>query len=80
MDRVRSQINPRQKKAIMRLFAAGPEVFIGGLSAANYMRITGAPSAATTRDLAGLIEIGVLLRRGENKATRYHLNFTVERP
>ncbi len=79
MARVRSQINPRQEKAIMRLFAAGPEGFIGGLSAANYMRITGAPSATTTRDLAGLVEIGVLLRRGENKATRYHLNFTVER-
>jgi Fic family protein len=80
MERVRSQLNPRQKKALLRLFAAGPEGFTGGLSAANYMRITDAPPATTTRDLAALVAMGALVRTGENKATRYRLNVTVEPP
>ena len=77
MGRLRGALNERQEKALIRLFAAGPEGFKGGLSAANYMTITGAPSATTTRDLASLVEIGALTRTGANKATRYHLNIAV---
>jgi Fic family protein len=80
MQRLRGQINARQDKALMRLFAAGPEGFAGGLSAANYMRITGAPPATATRDLASLVSVGALLRTGENKATRYSLNIDIHRP
>ena len=80
MQRLRGQINARQDKALMRLFAAGPEGFVGGLSAANYMRITGAPPATATRDLASLVSVGALLRTGENKATRYSLNIDIQRP
>jgi Fic family protein len=74
MDRVRGKLNPRQEKVVLRLFAAGPDGFIGGLSAGNYMSITGAPPATATRDLARLVSLGVLRRAGERKATRYHLN------
>ena len=74
LNRVRGHLNGRQERAVLRMFAAGPEGFAGGLSAANYMRITGAPPATTTRDLAGLIDLGVLLRTGERKGTRYHLS------
>jgi Fic family protein len=74
MNRLRNQLNPRQEKALLRLFSAGAEGFIGGLSAANYRRITGAPPATTTRDLAALVEMGALVRKGENKATRYYAN------
>jgi Fic family protein len=80
LERVRGQLNPRQEKTLLRLFAAGPEGFIGGLSAANYMTITGAPSATATRDLAGLVATGVLVRTGENKATRYRLNVASQAP
>ncbi|MBI1685614.1 Fic family protein [Caulobacter hibisci] len=73
MTRLRGAINERQERALLRLFAAGPEGFKGGLSAANYMTITGAPSATTTRDLSGLVELGALAKTGANKATRYHL-------
>ena len=55
------------------MFAEGPDGFKGGLSAANYMTITGAPSATATRDLAALVKIGALNRTGERKSTRYHL-------
>ena len=68
------QLNARQEKAILRMFEAGPDGFVGGLSAGNYMCITGAPSATATRDLADLVVLGVLRRTGERKATRYYLN------
>jgi Fic family protein len=74
MEGVWGALNPRQEKALLRMFAAGPECFIGGMSAANYMKITAAPPATATRDLAELAAIGALTRTGERKATRYHLN------
>jgi Fic family protein len=80
MERLRSQLNPRQERALLRIFEAGPEGFIGGLSAANYMRITGAPTATTTRDLAALVAMGALLRAGEHKSTRYRLNISAKPP
>lgn len=73
MESLRGQINDRQEKALLRLFEAGPSGFIGGLSAANYMTITGAAPATTTRDLAALVSLGALRRTGERKATRYRL-------
>lgn len=66
-------LNPRQQKAVLRLFEAGPEGFTGGLSAANYRAITDASPATATRDLAELTDRGILIRRGEQKGTRYQL-------
>lgn len=68
------KINPRQKKVLLRLFHAGPDGFVGGLSAKNYRSITGAPIATTTRDLNDLVKKNILKRTGELKATRYFLN------
>lgn len=67
-------INLRQEKVLLRLFRAGPEGFIGGLSAKNYMNITGAKIATTTRDLNDLVKKNILKKTGELKATRYFLN------
>ena len=44
-----------QTKALLRLFREEPDGFQGGLSAANYRRITGAPASTATRDLADLV-------------------------
>ncbi len=74
MDRLRGTLNERQEKALLRVLAEGPEAFTGGLSAANYATITGAPPSTITRDLSDLVEKGALLRTGERKATRYRLN------
>lgn len=74
LDRMRGRINPRQEKAILRLFSAGIEGFKGGLSAGNYVSVTGAAPATATRDLADLVEKGALLREGELKGARYRLN------
>ncbi|MDV6333145.1 Fic family protein [Asticcacaulis sp. 201] len=78
IDSLRGQLNPRQEKALLRLFAAGLDGFTGGLSAAKYMSITDTPPATATRDLNGLADMGALVRTGERKSTRYHLNIPME--
>lgn len=60
---------------MLRLFREGPDGFVGGLSAKNYMSITGAKIATTTRDLNDLVKKNILKRTGERKATRYFINF-----
>ena len=72
-DRHRGQFNERQEKALARLFQAGPNGFIGGLSAEKYMRLTGASRATATRDLQHLVDKAALTRSGQLKSTRYHL-------
>jgi Fic family protein len=78
LDRLRGQLNERQEKVLLRLFEAGPGGFGGGLSASNYMAISGAPPATTTRDLGALVAQGALLRSGEQKSTRYRLRIEVD--
>jgi Fic family protein len=75
LDRLRDQLNVRQEKALLRMFAEGPDGFKGGLSAQNYRTITDAASATATRDLADLVELGALRREGERKYARYYLAF-----
>lgn len=72
LDRLRGELNPRQEKALLRMLREGPEGFKGGLSAGNYVTITGASPATATRDLADLVEKGALLRVGERRHARYH--------
>lgn len=68
-----NQLNPRQEKALRRMFQEGPKGFDGGLSAKNYIRITGASAATATRDLNDLVKKGALKKTGERKGTRYWL-------
>jgi len=68
-DAVRGQLNARQEKVLERIFRQGLEGFKGGLSAENYIRITG----TSTRDLQHLLKIGVLKKTGALKSTRYWL-------
>lgn len=69
-----AHINPRQEKVLLRIFAEGPNGFKGGLSAENYLAITKTSRATATRDLADLIQKGVLVKSGELRHTRYWLN------
>lgn len=72
-DRSRGRFNARQEKVIARMFREGIDGFKGGLSADNYISITGAPRATTTRDLQDLVAKGALTRTGERRYTRYWL-------
>lgn len=58
---------------IARIFTEGTAGFKGGLSAENYISITGTSRATATRDLQQLVEIGALNRTGERRHTRYSL-------
>lgn len=71
--RLAGKFNPRQEKALVKLFESGPEGFKGGLSAEKYIAITKASRATATRDLAELVQLGALTRTGELRHTRYWL-------
>lgn len=72
-DHYRGRFNARQGKVIERMFREGPGGFQGGLSAENYLRITGTSRATATRDLAELVTLGALTKSGTGKGTRYQL-------
>ncbi|WP_095445150.1 Fic family protein [Ochrobactrum quorumnocens] len=74
-DRYRGAFNPRQEKVVARLFEAGPDGFVGGLSADNYLAITKTSRATATRDLQDLVDKGALTRQGQLRFTRYTLNW-----
>ena len=59
--RLRGKWNERQEKVILRMAREGPWGFNGGLSAENYLAITGTSRATATRDLQGLVEMGALV-------------------
>lgn len=71
------QINPRQEKALLRMFAEGLSGFKGGLSAENYIAITKASRATASRDLSDLVQKGALVKTGQLRHTRYWLNMTI---
>lgn len=73
-DRLKDELNDRQKRVLERMFREGLDGFKGGLSAENYIRITDASRATTTRDLHDLVEKDALIKIGELKSTRYYLN------
>jgi Fic family protein len=73
LDGLRGQLNSRQEKALLRVLREGPEGFKGGLSAGNYVTISGGSPATATRDLVDLVEKGALLRVGERRHARYHI-------
>ncbi len=71
---IHNQLNPRQEKVLNRIFEEGIEGFKGGLSAKNYISITGTSRATATRDLQDLINKKALIKKGELRYTRYYLN------
>ena len=79
LDRLRGHLNSRQEKALLRILREGPEGFKGGLSAGNYVTVTGASPATATRDLVDLVEKGALLRVGERRHARYHIAIPMQR-
>lgn len=72
--RLQGKINHRQEKCLLKMFDAGFEGFIGGLSAENYINITKATRPTATRDLADLVFKQALKKIGERKTTRYFLD------
>jgi len=74
MSLLQKKLNPRQEKALLRIFSDGITGFIGGISAENYIKITKTSHATATRDLNDLVEKGALFKTGKLKHSRYQLN------
>jgi Fic family protein len=74
-ERLRGHLNERQSKVIARIFKEGIDGFKGGLSAENYIAITGTSRATATRDLRDLVEKRALTKSGDLRHTRYFLKF-----
>ena len=72
-------LNDRQIKVVKKLLEAGEEGFAGGLTAKKYHGMVKGSRATLTRDLADLVDKGILLLTGERKAARYHLNWELAR-
>jgi Fic family protein len=77
-ESLRGQLNSRQEKVIARMFREGIQGFKGGLSAENYISIAKTSRATATRDLQELVALGALMRTGELRHTRYHLNISAD--
>ena len=77
-DRFRDRLNERQQKVTARMFREGIAGFKGGLSAENYIAITGTSRATATRDLQDLVEKLALTKTGKGKGTRYRLKLAEE--
>jgi len=67
-------LNERQRKTLQKLLDAGDGGYVGAMTADKHGKITGASKATATRDLRDLVARGILIIRGEGKATRYFVN------
>ena len=74
LDKIGPSLSERQRKALLRVLREGPAGFEGGLSAGNYISITGATTPTATRDLADMVAKGAMLREGERRYARYRAN------
>ena len=67
------QLNPRQQKAIHRMFEVGVTGFEGGMDVRKYTSLTKTSKATATRDLQDLVSQGILAPSGKARATKYTL-------
>jgi Fic family protein len=66
-------MNERQKKALNVLLDAGPGGFLGGMTNKKYASLTKTSPATAQRDLAYLVEKGLLVLTGGGRSVRYEL-------
>lgn len=74
MDRIKEQINERQKKVLLRMLESH-QGFEGGMTAKKYISITSTSKATATRDLQELTHIGALSTEGSGRNVRYRINW-----
>lgn len=74
-DRFKNQLNERQLKVLQKMTEKGKAGFEGGMTAKKYISITKTSKATATRDLQLLFEMAALIREGEGRGVRYHLNW-----
>ena len=71
-----TRLNERQTKVINRLLDAGPNGFEGRLKNNKYMRMTHTSRATAQRELADLVQKGILIKLpGGGRSTSYDLDW-----
>ncbi len=73
LDAAHPQLTPSQRKVLNKLYDAGPDGFLGGMSTEKYVAIAGVSRATAYRELTEMVELGVLARTGQGRGTRYAL-------
>jgi Fic family protein len=68
------QLTPTQTKAINKLYDVGPEGFANGISTEKYVNLCRVSRATAYRELTALCEMGVLMKIGSGRGTRYQLD------
>ncbi|NIJ44441.1 Fic family protein [Wenyingzhuangia heitensis] len=69
-----SKLNERQLKVIRRMLEEGIDGFEGGMTAKKYIAITKTSKPTATRDLQGLLELGVFKVFGKGRNTSYQID------
>jgi Fic family protein len=73
MRHSQSGFNERQRKVLNTLLDAAPDGFVGGMTNRKYAHLTHISPATAQRDLAELVERGLLRMQGEGRSVRYLL-------
>ena len=69
-----SAFSERAKKVILRMFEDGEEGVKAGLSASKWVRMAKVSKPTATRDLAELVAVGAIVRKGEGPTAHYRLD------
>ena len=68
------QLNDRQARMVLRVFAEGRKGFEGGITTKKYETITKCPNRTASRDLSDLVAKGIIMPLpGGGRTTRYEL-------
>lgn len=68
-----TKFNDRQKKVILKMLSYLPQEFEGGMRVQKYISITQATRLTASRDLADLVQKGVMLNHGKGRGSFYSL-------
>ena len=71
----KAPVSVRQRSVINKVFDKGPDAFESGIAANHYQGLSKVSRATATRDLASLVDMGLLVKlEGGGRSTRYALN------
>jgi len=68
------ELSERQQKVIRKVLDAGPGGFEGGLTTRKYAGLTDVSKATASRELADMLDKGVLRQTGQGRSVRYDLD------
>ena len=67
------ELTATQTKAINKLYDVGPDGFINGISTEKYVNLCRVSRATAYRELTVLVALGLLVKPGVGRGTRYAL-------